>query len=310
MFLNGEYHLYFQHNPGGLVWGDMHWGHAVSRDLLHWEELPVALYPKENDFCFSGSAIVDHENLCGFQTGSSPALLVFYTSTGRGECLVYSNDNGRTFQEYEGNPVVKHSGRDPKVIYHEETRSWIMAVYDEVNYIAFYASRDLKHWRFQSRIHGFYECPELFPLGERWVLMGANGCYSIGQFNGVTFEPETLPRPLFHGDAYAAQTFSNLDNQRRILIAWMKSPNEIYRGEPFCQQMTLPLELTLKEDRILVHPAVRIPETEVCSSPDRPLNIDGLTLPPAERIAVIRDSLSVEAFLNDGEAYYVKAVRR
>lgn len=152
VFLNGEYHLYFQHNPGGLVWGDMHWGHAVSRDLLHWEELPVALYPKENDFCFSGSAIVDHENLCGFQTGSSPALLAFYTSTGRGECLVYSNDNGRTFQEYEGNPVVKHSGRDPKVIYHEETRSWIMAVYDEVNYIAFYASRDLKHWRFQSRI--------------------------------------------------------------------------------------------------------------------------------------------------------------
>lgn len=306
VFLNGEYHLFFQHNPSDVVWGNMHWGHAVSRDLLHWKELPIALYPKENDFCFSGSAVVDVHNIAGFQAGSEPPLLVFFTSTGRGECLAYSNDGGRTFTEYSGNPVVRHRGRDPKVIYHEPARSWIMAVYDEVNHVAFHASKDLKHWTFQSRIHGFYECPDLFELNGRWVLMAANGFYSLGWFNGVDFVPDTLPRPLFYGDAYAGQTFSSLD--RRVLIAWMRSDNRIYKGEPFCQQMTLPVELTLKNDRILVNPAVEVPGTEVYSSPDQSLTIEGITVPPAEHIEVIRDTMSVEIFVNHGESYYVKAL--
>lgn len=306
VFYKGEYHLYFQHYPYDTVWNDMHWGHAVSRDLLHWEELPIALYPKKDDFCFSGSAIIDHQNTAGFQKGDEPPLLAFFTSTGRGECLVYSNDRGRTFTEYEKNPVVKHRGRDPKVFYHEETEKWIMIVYDEVNHLAIYASCDLKNWEFKSRIHGFCECPELFKLKDKWVIFGGNGRYQIGDFDGERFEPETFPRSLFQGHAYAAQTFNNLD--RRILIAWMQSPKEIYEGLPFSQQMTLPVELTLEGKEVRVNPAVEVPEKEIYSSPDKEMIIEGITIRPSEYIEVIRDTMSIEIFVDHGKEYFVKAL--
>ena len=115
--------MYFQYNPRDTVWSrkDLHWGHAVSRDLLHWKELAPALCPKQDDSCYSGSAIVDWNNVSGLQTGAEPPLLAFFTSTGREECLVFSNDRGRTFTEYSGNPVIRHSGRDPRIFYHEES---------------------------------------------------------------------------------------------------------------------------------------------------------------------------------------------
>ncbi len=307
VYYRGEYHLFFQYNPNGKVWSrkDMHWEHAVSSDLLHWQELPPALFPKGDDVCYSGSAIVDWNNVSGLQTGNEPPLLAFFTSTGRGECLVFSNDGGRTFSEYPGNPVIRHRGRDPRILYHEESSRWILAVYDEVNHIAFYASEDLKHWHFQSRLHGFYECPELFKLQDKWVIFGADGRYQIGDFDGHAFEPQTLPRPLFTGDAYAAQTFSNAD--RRILIAWMRSNSGLYADLPFCQQMTLPCELTLDGDALRIDPAVDVPR-EIISSPDRETVVEGIAIPPAEHIEIVRDTMSVEIFVNHGKNYFVKAL--
>ena len=150
--LGSRYHMYFQHNPEAPEWGNIHWGHAVSDDLLHWEELPIALAPKaENDLCFSGSAFLDTENASGLGTPENPALLVYFTSTGRGECLAYSLDGGMTFTEYENNPVIRHRGRDPRILRYAPGH-YVIAVYDEVNHIAFYRSADLKNWTFCSRI--------------------------------------------------------------------------------------------------------------------------------------------------------------
>ncbi|MHC4252367.1 MAG: GH32 C-terminal domain-containing protein, partial [Planctomycetota bacterium] len=195
VYYNGEYHLYYQHNPYGWAWGNMHWGHAVSADLVHWREEPVAIYPREfGDWVFSGGACGDEGDTAGFKAGDDNVIVASYTSTGRGECIAYSNDRGRTFVDYEGNPVVEHEGRDPKVVWYAPGGHWVMAVYDERDEsraIAFYSSPDLKSWNFRSRIEGYYECPELFELpvdgggggeggegGTRWILYSGDGDYA------------------------------------------------------------------------------------------------------------------------------------
>lgn len=254
VYANGEYHLYFQHNPYGVQWGNMHWGHAVSRDLVHWEELPIALYPpKFGDWAFSGSAVVDRENTSGWKTGDRDLIVAAFTSTGRGECIMYSNDGGRTWIEYAGNPVVKHAGRDPRLLWHQPTRQWVMALYDEFDkkrWITFHTSPDLKKWTYRSRIEGFYECPDLFELPldgntekRKWVLTAADSDYMVGTFDGQKFTPET---PKVKGCAgvgfYAAQTFINDPQGRIIQIGWHRAPSP---GMPFNQSMTLPLELKL-----------------------------------------------------------------
>lgn len=221
VWYEGEYHLFFQHNPYGWDWGNMHWGHAVSPDLVHWTELGEALTPRRyEDWCFSGSAVVDRDNTSGFGRRGSHPLVLAYTSTGRGECVAFSNDRGRTWTEFEGNPVVKHAGRDPRLLWHAATDRWVMAVYDETGgrkAIVFHSSTDLKQWREESRIDGFYECPDLFELAVEghpgrtfWVLYGADGEYLLGRFDGKSFTPVGPGKQrLWHGDFYAAQTFSN-----------------------------------------------------------------------------------------------------
>ena len=302
-FRDGEYHLYFQHNPAAPHWGNLHWGHAVSDDLLHWRELPTALQPHSaKDQCYSGSAWVDLENHAGFQTGDQPAILVYYTSTGRGECLAYSNDGGLTFREYENNPIIRHRGRDPRILYHRESGYYILVVYEEFNFAAFYRSSNLKDWEFCSRIHGFFECPELFELNGRWVLFGANGRYSIGRFDGREFHPESLPAPLFEGEAYAGQSFSNCD--RRIMIFWLRD-REGFAGLPYNQQMTLPVELTLHDNTVRVNPAVIPPEAFVVRPEGRNLRLHGWELPPAEELLIVEDVFSLEIFVNSGERYIV-----
>lgn len=255
VFYKGEYHLFYQHNPYGWDWGNMHWGHAISPDLVHWTEMPIALYPyKFGDWAFSGCALVDWKNTSGFKSGKEDLLVIAYTSTGRGECIAFSNDRGRTWVEYSGNPVVKHEGRDPKIIWHEPTRKWVMAVYDEFNkgrYIAFYTSTDLKAWNFESRIEGFFECPDIFELPvigargqKKWVLTAASSEYRIGDFDGRTFKPETPMLPGHRGNAfYAAQTYSDVPDGRRIQIGWgrMSTP-----GMPFNQMMCFPTALALR----------------------------------------------------------------
>jgi len=254
---DGEYHLFYQHNPYGWGWGNMHWGHATSPDLVHWTERPIAIYPRAfGDWVFSGSAVEDTNNTGGFQTGDSPALVAAFTSTGRGECVVYSNDRGRTWTEFEGNPVVKHQGRDPRLLWHEPTKKWVMAVYGEEGdqrRIDFYTSPDLKAWTFASRIDGFYECPDIFELpidgdpGKTlWVLYAADAKYLLGAFDGETFRPESGSEKLtlWRGAFYAPQTFSNEPKGRRIQIGWGRGVE--FPGSPFNQQMALPVELTLR----------------------------------------------------------------
>lgn len=251
-----EWHLFYQHNPYGYNWGNMHWGHATSKDLVRWNEVGIALYPKQyGDWAFSGSAVLDKENTSGFGTKEKPPLVLAYTSTGRGECIAYSNDQGRTWTEYTKNPVVKHTGRDPKLLWHAASKQWVMAVYTEPKgkqQIAFHTSPDLKTWTFQSVIDNFFECPDLFELPvqgsekeRRWVLYAADGRYLLGQFDGKTFTKESGKHQLWHGNFYAAQSFDNAPNNRRVQIGWANGIT--FGGMSFNQQMTIPVELTLRQ---------------------------------------------------------------
>jgi len=249
VFFKGEYHMFFQHNPYGWGWGNMHWGHAVSRDLVHWEELPIALFPDAMGTMFSGSAVVDHEG----------RMALFYTAAGSPfvQGLAFSSD-GRNFEKWSGSPIVgslAQGDRDPKVIWHEPTRKWVMVLYLEFPNrptIQFLTSPDMKKWTPTSRIEGFHECPDLFELPirnrpgqSRWILTGANSDYMVGAFNGETFTPET---PILKGHRgrgfYAAQTFSDTPG-RRIQIGWFQTET---KGMPFNQSMSIPMELGLTLD--------------------------------------------------------------
>jgi fructan beta-fructosidase len=272
VFYDGEYHLFFQHNPYGTEWGNMHWGHAVSADLVHWEEIGDALHMVEHahGMCFSGSALVDEHDVTGFRTGPEKTLLAFFTDTGRGECLAYSNDRGRSWSLYEGNPVVAHTGRDPKVFWFDAPDApggghWVMVLYDErdertpqencQDFIVL-TSHDLKTWTTASRIKDLYECPDLVRLpvpagaGERWVLYAADGRYMLGSFDGFTFTPDAADdarHTLWHGCFYAAQTYSNAPDGRCIQIGWSRGTR--FGNLPFSQQMAVPVDLRLKHTR-------------------------------------------------------------
>ena len=263
VFYQGEYHLFFQHNPYGWNWGNMHWGHAVSRDLVHWTELPEALYPDEHGTMFSGSAVVDWLNTAGFQAGKNPALVAMFTAAGHPftQGIAFSQDRGRTWTKYEHNPVLDHivgENRDPKVVWFAPEKKWVMALYLDRSDYALFSSADLKSWQKLSEVNlpGDSECPNFFqvPLdgdtrNPRWVFFGAGGVYLVGKFDGRKFTPETRPRRLHHGNCwYAAQVFSDIPARdgRCILIPWGRLPDgEIFRGMTFNQMMGLPVELAL-----------------------------------------------------------------
>ena len=259
VYYNGEYHMFFQHNPYGWNWGNMHWGHAVSRDMVHWKELGDVLAPDEMGPMFSGSALVDWNNTSGFGQPGKPPLVLIYTAAGNPtvQCLAYSTD-GRTFTKYSGNPVVKQitgGNRDPKVFWHEPTGKWVMTLYvelDKVHTIHFFTSPNLKDWTLVSKTDGFFECPDFFELAvdgkddqRKWVLTAASSEYMVGAFDGTRFTPET-PKLKGHLGAgfYAAQTFSDIPatDGRRIQIGWFQTATP---GMPFNQAMTVPLELKL-----------------------------------------------------------------
>ncbi len=261
VFHDGEYHLFFQHNPYGWGWGNMHWGHAVSSDLMHWHELPVALYPDSHGTMFSGSAVVDETNSAGFQTGKEKAMVTIFTAAGKPftQGIAYSNDRGRTWTKFEGNPVLSHiegENRDPKVIWYAPEKKWVMALYLDGNDYALFTSKNLKHWEKMSDVHlaNASECPEFFEIpvegqrGEtRWVFYGGNGLYSIGKFDGTTFTSESGPHTMHHGNNwYASQTYNGIPKQdgRRILIPWATQET---RDMPFNQMMGTPVELTLHQ---------------------------------------------------------------
>lgn len=265
VYYDGEYHLFYQHNPYGWGWGNMHWGHAVSKDLVHWEELPIVLFPwtQAVGHCYSGSAVVDKQNTAGFQSGDEKPIVAVFTDTGSGAALAYSNDRGRTFTYYEENPVIEHPNakkRDPKVFWYAPAKCWVLAQYEECpipgtkkhkQEIVFYTSSNLKEWTRQSRIEGYFECPEIFELpvdadskNTRWVLFGADGRYAVGRFDGKRFTPDHEGKHQVHwGNFYASQTFNNTPDARRIQIGWGRISMP---GMPFNQMMAFPSRLTLR----------------------------------------------------------------
>ncbi|MCK6693188.1 MAG: glycoside hydrolase family 32 protein [Thermoanaerobaculia bacterium] len=273
VFYDGEYHLFYQHYPDSNVWGPMHWGHAVSTDLVHWEHLPIALYPDSLGYIFSGSAVVDRNNTSGFGQDGKPPLVAIFTyhnmpaeKAGRKDFqyqgIAYSNDKGRGWTKYAGNPVVPNTGnirdfRDPKVIWHEDSQQWIM-VFAAYDHVKFWGSKDLKKWEHLSDFGkewgshgGVWECPDLFPLkveerGEtKWVLLlsinpgGPNGGsatqYFIGNFDGKSFTPDASFSPSVKGekavwldygrDNYAGVTWSDIPKEdgRRLFLGWMSN---------------------------------------------------------------------------------------
>ncbi|KAA4685178.1 DUF4980 domain-containing protein [Bacteroides ovatus] len=250
VYKDGEYHLFYQHNPYGSKWGNMHWGHAISKDLINWEHRPDAITPDAHGTIFSASAVVDTDNTAGFGAG---AIVAIYTqnSDRQVQSIAYSTDNGRSFTKYENNPVLTSDARDfrdPKVFWHKETQRWIMllAVGQEMQ---IFSSSNLKDWAFESSFGegqgahgGVWECPDLFELPvdgtneKKWVLLcnlnpggpfgGSATQYFVGTFNGKEFVNESPSKTKWMDwgkDHYATVTWSDAPDNRRIAIAWMSN---------------------------------------------------------------------------------------
>ncbi len=283
VFYKGTYHLFYQYYPDSTVWGPMHWGHATSKDMVRWQEQPVALYPDSLGYIFSGSAVVDVANTSGFgKNGQVPLVAIFTHHNPKLEksdpthvqqqSIAYSLDEGKTWTKYAGNPVLPNPGitdfRDPKVRWYEPQKKWIMTLATK-DRVTFYASPNLKNWTRESDFGsdvgahgGVWECPDLFPLTHNgkttWVLLVSIGSnapnggtatqYFVGDFNGKTFTPtSTQTKWMDYGtDNYAGVTFANTGS-RTVLIGWMN--NWLYANKvpttAWRGAMTVPRELGL-----------------------------------------------------------------
>jgi levanase/fructan beta-fructosidase len=262
LYYNGVYHLYYQHNPHGLAWDTMHWGHATSEDLVHWKQKPIALEPGVHPGdLFSGGGVVDTANVSGLRRGAHDPIVV-YSGT-NGVTVFYSLDGGYTFESYnEGRPVVVPPGtsRDPMVFRYEPAGIWGMVVWSDEggNGVNFYTSHNLLDWTFASRYQAdwLFECPNLIampldgdPATIRWVLHDASGEYVVGDFDGTTFTSDwTSPKRLnqglnaFNGSYYAGLTFANMPDDRIVSMAWQPGNH----GSIWTGNLTFPVELRLK----------------------------------------------------------------
>ncbi|MES2924031.1 MAG: glycoside hydrolase family 32 protein [Verrucomicrobiota bacterium] len=264
---DGNWHLFYQHNPYNHGWDNMTWGHAVSPDLLHWKELPPALFPDAEGYMYSGSAVVAPKGKAGFTVAGDSALVLAYTANGRLsyipglECvqsIATSDDGGKTFRKLANNPVIPHAraeNRDPKVLWHEPTKQWVLNLYYDGEDYGIYTSPDLVKWRktCDYKIPGEGECPDMFelpvdgdPKNTRWIVWGANGKYMLGSFDGREFKAESGPHRHYFGSAYAGQTYSNAPAGRRVHFGWMRDGGPGLQGAPFNLQMTLPMDFSLK----------------------------------------------------------------
>jgi fructan beta-fructosidase len=260
---DGVYHLFFQYYPNDIVWGPMHWGHATSKDLVHWRQEPVALYPDSLGYIFSGSAVVDSSNTSGFgQPGKTPMIAIFthhdpigekqHTNTFQNQSLAYSLDKGASWTKFAGNPVLRNPGitdfRDPNVSWYPKGKKWIMTLATK-DRISFYSSPDLKGWTKESEFGegigahgGVWECPDLFSFTRKegdkertyWVLLvsnnpgGPNGGsgtqYFIGDWDGHVFKPlDPSTRWMDYGPDDYAGVLWNNAGRRRIFLGWMSN---------------------------------------------------------------------------------------
>ena len=282
VYYDGEYHLFYQHNPHANEWGHMSWGHAVSTDLVHWKHLPIALHDEYGVMAFSGSAVVDHANTSGFGVNGKPPMVAIYTGHSAGlqtQDLAFSHDRGRTWTKYESNPVLdigEADFRDPKVFWHNPTKRWVMVVTLAVQKkLQFYGSLNLKEWTLLSEFGPAgspsklnWECPDVFELpienepGQtRWVLEtdmgsgaiagGSGGEYFTGVFDGTTFVADSMESQWvdFGRDFYAPVSWSNIpaSDGRRLWIGWMNNwETALNPTSPWRSAMSIPRELTLR----------------------------------------------------------------
>lgn len=310
------YHLFFQHNPCSVRWGNMHWGHAISDDLLHWAQVDCALYPDAFGTMYSGSGIVDRENRSGLKDGAEDVLLFFYTAAG-GEnrmsqiadakytqCLAYSTDGGVTFQKYEKNPIVPNivgANRDPKVIWCAPLGCFVMALYLEGDRYALLTSVNFTEWTQIQELHleGDDECPDFYPMVcpddavEKWVFSGASHHYLVGDFMDGKYVPSQEMRQLHYGtNSYASQTISDVSDGRRINVAW----DTVMIPDCVCNcQLGIPMEHTLrKKDGTYYLCAQPVRELETLRGEER-MNFKftghvGDTLPESAEILLESDS--------------------
>ena len=342
VYKDGEYHLYYQYNPYGSKWGNMHWGHSVSRDLIHWQHLDPAIARDTLGHIFSGSTVVDKDNTAGY---GKDALIALYTSAsdkyGQIQCMAYSTDNGRTYTKYEHNPILTpfdglKDFRDPKVFWYEPDKKWIMIVSADKN-MRFYSSTDLKEWTYLSQFgEGYgaqpnqFECPDFVQLpvdgnkdNMKWVMIvninpgcmfgGSATEYFVGTFDGKAFKCDTKPQItkwLDYGkDHYAAVCISNTGD-RTIALPWMSNwqyanitPIKQYRGAN-----GLPRELTLytKDGQTYVAANV-VPEAKALRKDSRA--IEGFSLNGEHRIDNLTDgtdcAVELEMDITPGSAQTV-----
>tara|TARA_B110000037_G_scaffold48501_1_gene59518 strand:+ start:3147 stop:4634 length:1488 start_codon:yes stop_codon:yes gene_type:complete len=279
VWYDGEYHLYFQHNPKDVKWGNMTWGHAVSTDMLHWKQLPHAILPYGGGAIFSGTAVVDHNNSLGEQIGDTKTLVAFFSFAKNPfyQAAAYSTDKGRTYTLVNGGgPVVPYQGfdmseRDPKVFWHEASQKWVMILWvlkgkeegtpeEKLGKVRFFTSDNMVDWEVASDFNRewVYECMDFVELpvdgdknNKKWLLYDASFDYEIGDFDGKTF---TTDKKVYKGDAgtnlYAAQSFNNSPDDRTVMIGWMSfwgDGNPFLKAKmPFNQQMSFPTTMELK----------------------------------------------------------------
>jgi fructan beta-fructosidase len=315
VFFNNQYHLFYQYYPDSTDVGPMHWGHATSKDLVHWKHLPVALYPDSLGYIFSGSAVADVNNTSGFGKGGKTPLVAIFThhdpkgetagiSTYQNQSLAYSLDEGKTWTKYVGNPVLKNPGikdfRDPKVTWYEAGKKWVMTL-ATLDRITFYSSSDLKNWKKESEFGqevgahgGVWECPDLFTLSlngrKVWILIvninpgGPNGGsatqYFTGQFDGTKFTPyQTDTRWLDYGpDEYAGITWENTGD-RKIFFGWMSNWQyaQLVPTDRWRSAMTVPRDLGIEKigEKYLV---TSRPVPELAPIDERPVELKNIAV--------------------------------
>jgi fructan beta-fructosidase len=264
--------------------------------------------------CFSGSGNVDLNNTAGWQKGKEKTMVLAFTDTGCGESLAYSSDRGKTWTYYAGNPIIKHSGRDPKLMWYAPGKHWVIAVFDDRapygQNIAIYTSKDLKQWEYASSIPGFFECAEIFelpvdsdPTKTKWVIFAADAQYAIGSFDGKKFTPEHQGKHQVHwGPYYASQCFSNSPDGRVVQIGWARIDMP---GMPFNQTFSLPTNLTLHTTaegiRMFATPVkeleqLRKPHPKVVSNKDLAAGAPALAFDVADQL------FDIEVTLKQGTA--------